>query len=541
MRFTLRRVLKVLALLLVSTLLIALNMSTAPFQTLLTTPAPLTYREPRNLLLSTLSAEDGLSLSGWWLPHAAWDVTSNASQTLLRNKCQLDAIHNIYQTVALPTMHFQPNSIVTLRVKVDVTAQFKIHPDQVIGMLTVDCAGRSVQTSELTLRGRVPFHQVQGVMELNIRHSRWPYCLVMVTLGCHQASGFITFANPILTAQDSRHLGYFARELCPAVPTTDEIDESRALVTVQHQAIPASSTALVGLATQLSMDRLQMLTMLRTQWSGPLNVAVFLPEPQANAGWRTKFVTKHLNALPSKHGITHATLAFPASKAAAQVYPINALRNLALSQVASDWILYLDADFVPSSGLSAVVQQALLHLPSDIDATRVAFVVPAFESRASDRASADLPASKTHLEALVRSRAVAQFRRRESPLSHAATDYHKYFQASAPLYEVTYQDKFEPYVVVKRHAQMALYPEAFTGYGLNKIAYTMTLAAQGYRFFVLTQAWCLHLPHMETRHAQAFLHDVSARVANRHQRFRLVAGLQHAYKLHDCNGSTTIL
>lgn len=50
-----------------------------------------------------------------------------------------------------------------------------------------------------------------------------------------------------------------------------------------------------------------------------------------------------------------------------------------------------------------------------------------------------------------------------------------------------YQDKFEPYVVVKRHPAMAIYPEAFTGYGLNKIAYTMTLAAQGFRFFVLTQ------------------------------------------------------
>lgn len=42
-------------------------------------------------------------------------------------------------------------------------------------------------------------------------------------------------------------------------------------------------------------------------------------------------------------------------------------------------------------------------------------------------------------------------------------------------------------MVVKRYPDMATYPEAFTGYGLNKIAYTMTLAAQGYRFFVLTQ------------------------------------------------------
>ena len=155
MRVTLRRVLKLLAFALVSALLIAFNMATAPFETVL--HVPLTPLDPhaRNLLLPTLSSHDGLSLGGWWRPHAAWSMASNATHTTLSNKCQLDAIHNVYQTVALPTAHFEfvllhpdshhrlkhsvcrLNSIVTLRAKVDVTAQFKIHPDQVIGLLSV--------------------------------------------------------------------------------------------------------------------------------------------------------------------------------------------------------------------------------------------------------------------------------------------------------------------------------------------------------------------------------------------------------------------
>jgi hypothetical protein len=159
MRVTLRRVLKMLGFILVSGLLIAFNMATAPFQTILSTQLAALHHDAYNLLLPTLSSQDGLGLNGWWRPHAAWNFTASATDTTLRTKCQLDAIHNVYQTIALPTARFECvvspyfhprsfcsplpfrcriNSIVTLRAKVGVTAQFKLHPDQVIGFISVN-------------------------------------------------------------------------------------------------------------------------------------------------------------------------------------------------------------------------------------------------------------------------------------------------------------------------------------------------------------------------------------------------------------------
>ena len=220
-------------------------------------------------------------------------------------------------------------------------------------------------------------------MELNIHQPRWSYCLAMLTLGCHQASGEIVFANPILTAQESRRFGYYAREPCPDVTLANNGD-TPPLTTVLHDPSAAASPAPVALVTQLSMDRMQMLTMLRAQWAGPLHVAVFLGEPQASASWKVKYVTKHLSALPADQGPTQATLVFPATARAAsvrysrwlkvgtgthclavQVYPINALRNIALKQGASDWLLYLDADFVPSPDLSVcrAARQPLVASP----------------------------------------------------------------------------------------------------------------------------------------------------------------------------------
>lgn len=98
----------------------------------------------------------------------------------------------------------------------------------------------------------------------------------------------------------------------------------------------------------------------------------------------------------------------------------------------------------------------------------------------------------------------------------------------------SYTDKFEPYVIMRYRENMPLYDASFVGYGMNKIAYTMTLAAAGYHFHVLPSSWAIHLPHSESLESRQFVSGVDHRVANRLQRFRFLARLQADYGLEYC-------
>lgn len=51
------------------------------------------------------------------------------------------------------------------------------------------------------------------------------------------------------------------------------------------------------------------------------------------------------------------------------LYPINALRNLALHQASTELVFLLDVDFVPSSGLSNAVQVCIVdrYLYTDLE------------------------------------------------------------------------------------------------------------------------------------------------------------------------------
>eukprot|EP00730_Choanoeca_flexa_P004663 TRINITY_DN11765_c0_g1_i4.p1 TRINITY_DN11765_c0_g1~~TRINITY_DN11765_c0_g1_i4.p1 ORF type:complete len:543 (+),score=93.67 TRINITY_DN11765_c0_g1_i4:1361-2989(+) len=524
MRITLKRILKAAGLLCMAVAVVALNFATAPFQTVLPTHSITTYAEPVNLLEPSFSHRDGFSLRGWWRPHTPWTMTTNQTHTTLSNDCRLDAIHNIYQAVALPTKQFIVNSILSISASVSVQASFKLHPDQLIAVLTIDCQGDSPIVHDMPLRRYGSKSRANLIVELAVRQ-RWQGCLVMMALGCQQAYGQMTFVNPRLTVQENQRQRYFTSLPCPHWVNDDKKDTHGQLVTRTALAADEFHDSKLSLVTQLSMDRVQMLTLLRQHFQGPLHAAIFVPETEKTASWRVKFVKKHLTSLDKTQGPTDVLLAFPSiTKAHDDVYPINALRNIAQSSVRSDWLLYLDADFVLSPNIQTALNAALAALPLATDLDKLALVVPAFESLASDRAAAKLPASKQELASMLRDKQVDTFRRRASPLSHAATDYDKFFTSSEASYPISYEDKFEPYVIVKRHPGLPSYPEAFVGYGLNKIAFTMTLSAAGYAFHVLNDAWCLHLPHMETKHAQSFLHDVHARIDNRRKRCSSVSG-----------------
>ena len=122
---------------------------------------------------------------------------------------------------------------------------------------------------------------------------------------------------------------------------------------------PSNATGETTLVTQLSMDRLHMLVPLLERWSGPASIAVYLTDTEAQDfvdHWeRSTSLTSRCN------------VGYHVAYKEGNLYPINALRNLALEQAATDYVFLTDIDFLPStyavSSLAASTRSLLLSHP----------------------------------------------------------------------------------------------------------------------------------------------------------------------------------
>jgi len=171
------------------------------------------------------------------------------------------------------------------------------------------------------------------------------------------------------------------------------------------------------------------------------------------------------------------------------LYPINALRNLAMSHAATELVFLLDVDFVPSAGLLRELghDHRLLH---QLKTTRTALVIPAFEVSPDHR----LPRQQAALSSLLGGcspPAASPFHCSHFPAGHTPTDFARWLTASE-RYAVEYALNFEPYVVVSRK-WLPLYDERFRGYGHNKISHLYAVAAAGATFEVMPRHFvCAH-------------------------------------------------
>ena len=126
----------------------------------------------------------------------------------------------------------------------------------------------------------------------------------------------------------------------------------------------------VTYVTQTSIDRYWMLSDICARWQGPITVAVFVPS--------TDRTTPLLQKGPRgcDIGDQFRQVIHPAKNAEEVAdYPVNMLRNLAVSLVTTSHFLVVDIDFWPSSNLKAEIQGIWWQLVSD---PSMAIVVPAF-------------------------------------------------------------------------------------------------------------------------------------------------------------------
>lgn len=136
--------------------------------------------------------------------------------------------------------------------------------------------------------------------------------------------------------------------------------------------------------TQLTIDRLPYLTRNVKSYNGPVSAAVYIRDEKdlevLKKYWDEtpifkKHVTFHLvHRLKDEPGNPRK------STRNAHFYPVNYLRNIARKHATTDYVLYLDCDFVLSKGLHKDITNGKIHqILHNIDPNeKVMLILPSF-------------------------------------------------------------------------------------------------------------------------------------------------------------------
>ncbi|XP_075423642.1 xylosyl- and glucuronyltransferase LARGE2 [Ascaphus truei] len=235
----------------------------------------------------------------------------------------------------------------------------------------------------------------------------------------------------------------------------------------------------VTLVAQLSMDRLQMLELICRHWEGPMSLALYLSDAEAQQFLRYAQASEVLQS--------RTNIGYHVVYKEGQFYPVNLLRNVALRNAQTAYVFLSDIDFLPMYGLYENLRKSISQ--QDPGSTKKAFVVPAFETL---RYRLSFPKSKAELLSMLDMGALYTFRYHVWEKGHSPTNYGKWRTATTP-YHVDWAPDFEPYVVVRRDCPE--YDQRFLGFGWNKVSHIMELDAQEYELVVLPNAFIIHMPH----------------------------------------------
>ncbi|KAM6950518.1 xylosyl- and glucuronyltransferase LARGE2s isoform 2-T2 [Lycodopsis pacificus] len=235
----------------------------------------------------------------------------------------------------------------------------------------------------------------------------------------------------------------------------------------------------VTLVAQLSMDRLQMLEAICKHWEGPISLALYMSDAEAQQFLRYAQASEVLK--------NRKNVGYHIVYKEGQFYPVNLVRNVALKNANTPYVFLTDVDFLPMYGLYDYLRRTVVQL--DMAHTKKALVVPAFETL---RYRLSFPKSKAELLSMLDMGTLYTFRYHVWPKGHAPTNYAKWRTATTP-YKVEWEPDFEPYVVVRRDCPE--YDQRFVGFGWNKVSHVLELDAQEFDLMVLPNAFMIHMPH----------------------------------------------
>ncbi|XP_006820430.1 beta-1,4-glucuronyltransferase 1-like [Saccoglossus kowalevskii] len=300
----------------------------------------------------------------------------------------------------------------------------------------------------------------------------------------------------------------------------------------------------VTIVTQCSPNHLHLLFDQAEIWAGPISVAIFAPNPNITALYVVIAHLRHCSLKIQKFASFH--LVYPLRQmsqsrgfnkenyssrpieiamhctevkdwiknfdnldhenyvlAGDVPYPNNLLRNVAWQGSVTEYILVLDIDIIPSSGLLASFKSfdrrrkslSLSHLEME-EPPETVYVLPAFEIREGiDRIFT--PMKKNELLTLWNEGDVRPFYEEVCSKCQIHSSYTRWrtFESESPdmmniAYELEWKDPWEPFYIAKRH--IPKYDERFKQYGFNRISQVCEVHIAGYNFSVMDTGFVVH-------------------------------------------------
>ena len=266
------------------------------------------------------------------------------------------------------------------------------------------------------------------------------------------------------------------------------------------------------LVTQLSAERMWMLGRHCERWGRdyPVSAAVFTNRSVAE-------MTRDLvgNSTGSGSGCTRRQLSLSVLNSDEYDdadYPVNTLRNMALAQVRTSHVMYVDIDFWPSTTLRPILESTPLRREFATD-PKLAVVVPAYQLYAhrlcgetenckEKEQTNEVPKTMTDLRSLLKTEDVGIFDLESNWNGHGSTSYKTFLlQNDGELFDLpcVNSNRYEPYLAFRYCADLPPFQEAFTGYGKNKMTWAMHLRRSGYDFAQMGGSFVCHYPHFRSK------------------------------------------
>ena len=259
------------------------------------------------------------------------------------------------------------------------------------------------------------------------------------------------------------------------------------------------------LVTQLSYDRLWMMEHHCKRYQYEMSIAIFTNFTYEETLLELESMNCDLNLVKVQ--------TLDASRFSSSDYPVNQLRNMALSQVRTSHILYIDVDFWTSEYLHEIlsledIRLALLQNPT------LALVIPAFMLFRQCREYKECPEANIPNMPFTQSELVNMLNNRKGFIfdasnkgGHGSTQYAKYFnQTYGTLLSIDClkSNRYEPFLVVRYCHDLPPFQQSFSGYGKNKLTWMMQLIRRGYTLSQVGGAFLCHYPHLESSARQAW-------------------------------------
>eukprot|EP00298_Acanthocystis_sp_HF-20_P017209 c21694_g1_i1.p1 GENE.c21694_g1_i1~~c21694_g1_i1.p1 ORF type:complete len:467 (+),score=133.66 c21694_g1_i1:2-1402(+) len=243
-----------------------------------------------------------------------------------------------------------------------------------------------------------------------------------------------------------------------------------------HRAAHRPSEDDITLALQCDVSRVGLLLGHAKRWKGPISVAILTTVHDIEK------LTSIISTANSEF-VRSVDIHVATTTEAWEHYPINKMRNIALSDVESKWVFVLDIDedtIFSMSEYKSEINNAISK-NSDINPSKTVFAITSWQYASEVKDS--YPTSKSSLLSLWENKVVT------TKAPHFQTAYVpeiglKEWAEMKSAVTTPYHDLYEPYYI-RRTAKTPEFDPQFVGWGGNKAIQAFAMAIEGYRFVLL--------------------------------------------------------